>query len=106
MLRRVGFDTDLAPVLDVAAPGSAMGAEGRSFGADPAVVARCAEAFADGLERHGVAPTAKHFPGLGAATGDTDVGGAADRQRRERTCGASTRRRTGRSRPAAAPGAW
>jgi beta-N-acetylhexosaminidase len=74
MLRRVGFDTDLAPVLDVAAPGSAMDAEGRSFGADPAVVARCAEAFADGLERHGVTPTAKHFPGLGAATGDTDVG--------------------------------
>ena len=36
-------------------------------------VARCGDAFAAALERRGVAPTAKHFPGLGAAAVNTDA---------------------------------
>jgi beta-N-acetylhexosaminidase len=72
-LRRTGFDVDLAPVLDVDQPGSAMGSEQRTFSADPEIVGACAEAFAQSLERAGVAPTAKHFPGLGAAEVNTDV---------------------------------
>ena len=35
-------------------------------------VARCAGAFAAALQRRGVAPTAKHFPGLGRARVNTD----------------------------------
>jgi beta-N-acetylhexosaminidase len=72
LLAERGVNVDLAPVLDVARPGGAIAAEGRSFGADPALVGLCGEAFAAGLERAGVAPTAKHFPGLGAAQVNTD----------------------------------
>ncbi len=71
-LRGIGFNVDLAPVLDVGRPGSAIESEGRSFGTDPKGVARCADAFATALERKGVAPTAKHFPGIGAAAVNTD----------------------------------
>ena len=72
LLGSVGVNVDLAPVLDVARPASAIEDEDRSFGRDPAAVGACAVAFAEGLERHGVAPTAKHFPGLGLATLNTD----------------------------------
>jgi beta-N-acetylhexosaminidase len=72
MLKRVGINVDLAPVLDVARAGSAIETEGRSFGRDPRRVARCGGAFAGGLEEAGVAPTAKHFPGIGAAQINTD----------------------------------
>jgi len=73
MLRRTGVNVDLAPVLDVARPGGAIDQEGRSFGDDPDAVARCGGGFASALERHGAAPTAKHFPGLGAAQVNTDA---------------------------------
>jgi beta-N-acetylhexosaminidase len=71
-LRATGFNVDLAPVLDVGRPGSAIESEGRSFGNDPKQVSRCANAFAAALSAEGVAPTAKHFPGLGAAPVNTD----------------------------------
>jgi beta-N-acetylhexosaminidase len=73
LLRSTGVNVDLAPVLDVARPGSVMDDEDRSFGRRPDVVAACGGAFAAALDRHGVAPTAKHFPGLGAADFNTDV---------------------------------
>ena len=72
LLRRTAINVDLAPVLDVAAPGSAIGREGRSFGSDPRAVAACGGAFAAALERNGVVPTAKHFPGIGRAAVNTD----------------------------------
>jgi len=72
MLRETGFNVDLAPVLDIGRPGSAIESEGRSFGDDPELVSRCADAFAAALEDEGVVPTAKHFPGLGAAAINTD----------------------------------
>ena len=72
MLARTGVNVDLAPVLDVARPGSVMDDENRSFGGDPGLVAVCGGAFASALERKGVSPTAKHFPGLGAAKLNTD----------------------------------
>jgi beta-N-acetylhexosaminidase len=72
-LRRVGVNVNLAPVLDVARPGSAIGAEHRAFGTTSRRVARTAGAFADGLRSAGVTPTAKHFPGFGAARTNTDV---------------------------------
>jgi beta-N-acetylhexosaminidase len=70
-LLRFGVNVDLAPVLDVPAPGSFMA--GRAFGDEPATVAEVGVAFAEGLARGGVAATAKHFPGLGLATINTDV---------------------------------
>ena len=73
LLRRAGVNVDLAPVLDVARPGSAIGAEHRSFGASARRVSSRANAFAAGLGARGIAATAKHFPGLGAAQANTDV---------------------------------
>ena len=71
-LAQAGVNVDLAPVLDVAAPGSFV--SGRAFSDDPGVVAEVGVAFAEGLQRGGVAATAKHFPGLGPASVNTDFG--------------------------------
>lgn len=71
-LRRIGVNVNLAPVLDVARPGSAIEAQHRAFGRTVKRVRGHAVAFASGLQRPGVAATAKHFPGLGAAPKDTD----------------------------------
>ena len=73
LLRSTGVNVDLAPVLDVARQGSVMDDENRSFGRSPRAVAACGGAFAAALDRNGVAPTAKHFPGLGAAGLNTDA---------------------------------
>jgi beta-N-acetylhexosaminidase len=70
-LTRFGVNVDLAPVLDVAEPGSFV--SDRAFGDDPGVVAEVGVAFAEGLQDGGVAATAKHFPGLGLATVNTDT---------------------------------
>jgi beta-N-acetylhexosaminidase len=71
-LEGVGVNVNLAPVLDVARPGSAMARERRAFGASSGAVWRCGGAFAAGLERPGTAVTAKHFPGIGSARVNTD----------------------------------
>jgi beta-N-acetylhexosaminidase len=71
-LKRVGVNVNLAPVLDVGRPGSAIRAEHRSFGGKPSRVIDTAIPFATAMEHHGVAATGKHFPGLGAAKQNTD----------------------------------
>ena len=73
LLRSVGANVNLAPVADVARPGSALARDGRIFGSSPARVSRAVIAFAGGLGSAGVAATAKHFPGLGAAQVSTDA---------------------------------
>jgi beta-N-acetylhexosaminidase len=84
-LRGLGVNVDLAPVLDLGRPGSAIAAEGRTFGSSPAeVIATAVGGFAAGLRDGGVAAAAKHFPGLGGADTNTDLAaqridiGAAD----------------------------
>jgi beta-N-acetylhexosaminidase len=73
LLRSAGIDLDLAPVADVeGVAGSFLGS--RAFGDSPATVAQRACAFAAGLASRGVGYTLKHFPGLGLATGNTDLG--------------------------------
>jgi beta-N-acetylhexosaminidase len=67
-----GIDVDLAPVADVPGPGSFMAAEQRTFGTTAARVGAAARAFGLGLADAGVAATVKHFPGIGAATRNTD----------------------------------
>ena len=71
-LRRLGVNVDLAPVLDVAREGGTIAAAERGFGATARRVAATAVPFATALRRGGVAATAKHFPGLGAALENTD----------------------------------
>jgi beta-N-acetylhexosaminidase len=69
-----GVDVSLAPVADVPVSGSAI--TGRQFSTDPAAAARDVAAAVRGWRSGGVAPTLKHFPGLGGATVNTDFGQA------------------------------
>ncbi|MGH2923623.1 MAG: glycoside hydrolase family 3 N-terminal domain-containing protein, partial [Solirubrobacterales bacterium] len=71
-LRGLGIDVDLAPVLDVELPQTADTIASRTFGEDPALVAEIGTAFIEGMQSQRVAATAKHFPGLGPATINTD----------------------------------
>jgi beta-N-acetylhexosaminidase len=72
LLLRWGVNTDFAPVADVGRPGTFETRSRRSFGSDPGPVATAVAAFVSGLEGGGVAATLKHFPGLGAASANTD----------------------------------
>ncbi len=71
-LRNLGVNVDLAPVLDVARPGGTIAETERGFGSSAEQVEKTAVPFAAGLQDGGVAATAKHFPGLGAARLNTD----------------------------------
>jgi beta-N-acetylhexosaminidase len=71
-LRAAGVNVNLAPVADVARPGSVMSS--RAFPGDAAAVSERTEAAVRGLDDSGVAATVKHFPGLGGASVNTDDG--------------------------------
>jgi beta-N-acetylhexosaminidase len=77
-LRRAGVNLDLAPVADVV-PASVgtrnqpIGRYYREYGYTPAVVGPHVTAVVQGMRDAGVSGTAKHFPGLGRATGNTDT---------------------------------
>jgi beta-N-acetylhexosaminidase len=71
-LRDLGINVDLAPVLDVARPDGTIAATERGFGATARRVTKTAIPFAEALQRGGIAATAKHFPGFGAASENTD----------------------------------
>jgi beta-N-acetylhexosaminidase len=75
-LASVGVNLNLAPVVDlnVNPTNPIIGALGRSFSADPAIVTDQAEAFIEGHRAAGVWTTLKHFPGHGSSTGDTHLG--------------------------------
>ena len=72
-----GVNMDLAPVVDVdgrdVLPGPSDPDGLRSFSGSTSVVTTDGMAFARGLEQGGVIPVLKHFPGLGGASGNTDV---------------------------------
>jgi len=69
-LRGVGVNVNLAPVADLP-DGPVVG--GRAFpGPGPPAVAALVRAWVRGARAGGVAPTAKHFPGLAGAAENTD----------------------------------
>jgi beta-N-acetylhexosaminidase len=70
-LARLGINTDLAPCADVLAPDGSLVVGTRSFGSDPALVARHVAAAVAGLQSAGLAACAKHFPGHGSTAGDS-----------------------------------
>ena len=75
-LRSLGINVNLAPVLDVyRQPGDFDDQSQRSYSMNPAVVAELGARFIRAQQGVGVAATAKHFPGLGAAAQpqDTDL---------------------------------
>src|SRR5215469_426281 len=68
--RALGFNLDLAPVLDLAFEASRNVMSSRSVSRDPQQVVRYARGFLAGLNSAGVIAVGKHFPGLGE--GDLD----------------------------------
>ncbi|MFC5066069.1 glycoside hydrolase family 3 N-terminal domain-containing protein [Actinomycetospora atypica] len=83
-LRDVGVTVNLAPVADVVDPdlgeaNAPVGKYDRQFGDDPATVGPAVAAFVEGMRAADVAPTLKHFPGLGEVRQNTDfAGGVVD----------------------------
>jgi beta-N-acetylhexosaminidase len=72
-LRSLGVTVNLAPVLDVPnSPSNFLGS--RAFSENVVTVTRLGPAFATGVQQSRDAATAKHFPGLGTAPGNTDLG--------------------------------
>jgi beta-N-acetylhexosaminidase len=73
-LRGLGMNVNLAPVLDVyRQPGDFDDQFQRSYSMNPAVVAELGADFISAQQGEGVAATAKHFPGLGAAAQPQDT---------------------------------
>jgi beta-N-acetylhexosaminidase len=70
-VKAFGFNTTLAPVVDLALPEATEVLGSRPPGANAADVIEYARAFLEGLAAQGVTGCGKHFPGLGGATGDT-----------------------------------
>ena len=75
-LASVGINLNFAPVvdLDVNPRSPAIGALGRSFSAQPAVVIEMASSEIEAHHARDIRTTLKHFPGIGSATTNTDFG--------------------------------
>ncbi len=75
-MRRLGVRMDLAPVADLAIRGGYIDQLHRAFARDPDRVARLVRAWRLGMADEGVVTVVKHWPGHGAATGDSHLGPA------------------------------
>jgi beta-N-acetylhexosaminidase len=73
MLARSDVTLNFAPVADVAVNPDNPVIGVRSFGTDPEKVAAHTAAFVTGLQEHGVAACAKHFPGHGRTGEDSHL---------------------------------
>jgi len=73
LLKALGINMNLAPVLDVLIDHSHSFIGERSFGVDAQTVAHLGSSFAQGQLRAGVIPTSKHFPGAGMIQKDPHV---------------------------------
>ena len=73
LLRSLGININLAPVVDVSDPDTDHFLGTRSFGNNARRVAAMTTALAMGLQENGVLPIAKHFPGHGDASGDSHL---------------------------------
>ena len=77
-VRRAGVDVNLAPVMDTvpaatASSNAPIGQVDREYGHTASVVADKGSAFLRGMRSADLATTAKHFPGLGHVTANTDT---------------------------------
>lgn len=70
-VKEFGFNTTLAPVVDLTLPESAEVLGSRTSGATSADVIAYAREFLAGIAAQRVVGCGKHFPGLGGASGDT-----------------------------------
>ncbi len=74
IMKALGMNAVLAPVLDVHFPGSSAVIGLRSYGSDPKIVAERGVAAIKGYMGAGVVPCAKHFPGHGRSKEDSHEG--------------------------------
>ncbi len=72
-VKTFGFNTTLAPVLDLGLPDSASVMGTRAAAPSAEGVTDYAEGFLAGLASNGVIGCAKHFPGLGGGTRDSHL---------------------------------
>jgi beta-N-acetylhexosaminidase len=70
-LRKLGFNSVFAPVLDVKRDYSNAVVGYRSFGKDPKLVAEMGKASIEGYKSAKILPCAKHFPGHGRSRKDS-----------------------------------
>lgn len=73
-LNRYGFNLDFAPVADINSDLEHIIIGPRAFGSDAQTVSSMVNAMIDGLHDGGVMACIKHFPGHGAASGDSHDG--------------------------------
>src|SRR6185312_2217612 len=73
-LAALGINVDFAPVCDVNNNPRNPVVGTRSFGEDPEMAGTLAGAMIRGLQRSGIAATAKHFPGHGDTSSDSHHG--------------------------------
>lgn len=73
-LKELGFNLDFAPVADTNTNPQNIVIGDRSYGSDPALVARMVSAQLDGMHDSGIMGTLKHFPGHGDTKDDTHSG--------------------------------
>jgi beta-glucosidase-like glycosyl hydrolase len=72
--RAIGVQVNFAPVVDVNNNPRNPVINTRSYGEDPALVARLGSAFVRGLHDGGMIATLKHFPGHGDTDVDSHIG--------------------------------
>lgn len=67
-LKEIGFNLNLAPVLDVRSSSSYIAS--RSFSHDPTLASEVAISYYRGFQKAGILTCGKHFPGLGSSVVD------------------------------------
>ncbi|MBT8341132.1 MAG: glycoside hydrolase family 3 protein [Desulfatitalea sp.] len=70
-LTRVGFNMNMAPVLDVPPPNGPSVMLSRAFGRDPTWVGHLGGLIIQYLQSNGIMAVAKHFPGIGRTVLDS-----------------------------------
>ncbi len=66
-MRQLGFNMNFAPVADV---GSGSGLGTRSYGTDPQTVSNFVAAVWPAMQKNGITPVVKHWPGIGGGQAD------------------------------------
>lgn len=70
-LHSLGFNTNLAPVVDLSEGSRRTIIGDRSYGTDPETVGAYGVSYISGMMKSGVIPTVKHFPGHGVTNIDS-----------------------------------
>lgn len=71
-MNQVGIDMVFGPLLDVGPKSGKIALGNRVFSREPGQVEQYGRAYIQGWKAGGITPVAKHFPGMGPASGNTD----------------------------------